>query len=111
MSAATQTCSQCGTRLKPGLPGSLCMRCLLSFGLKEGAVGLEDDPGGQISGSVEGVSDEFDHYRILERIGEGGCGVVYRAEQLQPVRREVALKVIKLGMDTGIVIARFEVER
>ena len=50
-------------------------------------------------------------YKLLERIGEGGFGVVYMAEQLQPVRRQVALKVIKLGMDTRQVIARFEAER
>ena len=45
------------------------------------------------------------------RIGEGGCGVVYVAEQTEPVRRRVALKVIKLGMDTKQVVARFEAER
>src|SRR5947207_13763613 len=50
-------------------------------------------------------------YRILERIGEGGMGLVYKAEQRQPVRRVVALKVIKLGMDTNEVVARFEAER
>src|SRR5579872_7294989 len=47
----------------------------------------------------------------IEQIGEGGCGVVYMAEQEGPVRRRVALKVIKLGMDTKQVIARFEAER
>ncbi len=50
-------------------------------------------------------------YELVERIGEGGMGVVYMAEQEDPVRRKVALKVIKLGMDTKQVIARFEVER
>jgi eukaryotic-like serine/threonine-protein kinase len=50
-------------------------------------------------------------YVLEEKIGEGGCGVVYRAEQMEPVRRKVALKIIKLGMDTESVIARFEVER
>lgn len=50
-------------------------------------------------------------YRLLERLGEGGFGVVYLAEQETPVRRQVALKVIKLGMDTAQVIARFEAER
>ena len=50
-------------------------------------------------------------YKLLQAIGEGGCGVVYMAEQEKPVRRRVALKVIKLGMDTKSVIARFESER
>ncbi|MFT7670031.1 MAG: serine/threonine protein kinase/tetratricopeptide (TPR) repeat protein [Planctomycetota bacterium] len=50
-------------------------------------------------------------YKLLQEIGEGGMGVVYMAEQEQPVRRKVALKVIKLGMDTKQVIARFEAER
>src|SRR3954462_14486867 len=50
-------------------------------------------------------------YKLLQNIGEGGCGVVYMAEQEEPVRRRVALKIIKLGMDTRSVIARFEVER
>jgi len=59
----------------------------------------------------EQVGDRIGRYRLAEKIGEGGCGVVYRAEQLEPVRRDVALKVIKLGMDTLSVIARFEAER
>ena len=50
-------------------------------------------------------------YKLLEQIGEGGMGVVYMAEQQEPVRRRVALKIIKLGMDTRQVIARFEAER
>src|SRR5438874_1546393 len=50
-------------------------------------------------------------FRLLEKIGEGGFGVVYVAEQKAPVRRRVALKIIKLGMDTRSVVARFEAER
>jgi serine/threonine protein kinase/WD40 repeat protein len=50
-------------------------------------------------------------YKLLEQIGEGGCGIVYMAEQSEPVRRRVALKIIKLGMDTKRVVARFEAER
>ncbi|MES2474393.1 MAG: serine/threonine-protein kinase [Verrucomicrobiota bacterium] len=50
-------------------------------------------------------------YRLIERMGEGGCGVVYLAEQQHPVRRKVALKIVRLGMDTENVIARFEMER
>ena len=50
-------------------------------------------------------------YKLLQEIGEGGFGTVYMAEQLEPVRRKVALKIIKPGMDTRDVIARFEAER
>ena len=50
-------------------------------------------------------------YKLLEHIGEGGFGVVFMAEQIEPVRRKVALKIIKLGMDTRQVVARFEAER
>ncbi len=50
-------------------------------------------------------------YRVIDRLGCGGCGVVYLAEQTAPVRRKVALKIIRLGMDTENVIARFAMER
>jgi WD40 repeat protein/serine/threonine protein kinase len=59
----------------------------------------------------EAVGQTLGRYKLLEKVGEGGCGVVYVAEQTQPVRRRVALKVIKLGMDTKAVVARFEAER
>jgi eukaryotic-like serine/threonine-protein kinase len=59
----------------------------------------------------EKAGDQIGHYKLLQQIGEGGCGVVYMAEQEEPVRRRVALKVIKLGMDTKSVIARFAAER
>src|SRR5213595_656743 len=62
-------------------------------------------PAGEISG------DHVGRYKLLQQIGEGDCGIVYMAEQEEPVRRRVALKVIKLGMDTKQVIARFEAER
>ncbi|MCF3650399.1 serine/threonine-protein kinase [Synoicihabitans lomoniglobus] len=57
------------------------------------------------------VGDVIDHYVLQRKIGEGGCGTVYLAEQTAPVRRLVALKIIKLGMDTVEVIRRFEAER
>jgi len=59
----------------------------------------------------EHLGTRIGNYKLLEKIGEGGCGVVYMAEQERPVRRRVALKIIKLGMDTKSVIARFEAER
>ncbi|MEM7204114.1 MAG: tetratricopeptide repeat protein [Planctomycetota bacterium] len=55
--------------------------------------------------------ERIDRYKLLQKIGEGGFGVVWMAEQTEPVRRKVALKVIKLGMDTRQVVARFEAER
>jgi serine/threonine protein kinase/WD40 repeat protein len=60
---------------------------------------------------TEKPGDRIGRYKLLEQIGEGGCGLVYIAEQEEPVRRRVALKVIKLGMDTKQVIARFDAER
>ena len=59
----------------------------------------------------EGPGSVIGRYKLLQQIGEGGCGVVYMAEQQEPVRRRVALKIIKLGMDTKQVVARFEAER
>src|SRR5581483_1278126 len=60
---------------------------------------------------TEKAGDRIGRYKLLQQLGEGGCGVVYMAEQEEPVRRRVALKVIKLGMDTKRVIGRFEAER
>jgi WD40 repeat protein/serine/threonine protein kinase len=69
---------------------------------------------GMISPEAAGLEQVGNHigpYKLLQKLGEGGCGVVYLGEQDRPVRRRVALKVIKLGMDTRSVIARFEAER
>ena len=63
------------------------------------------------AGPTEKPGDKIGPYKLLQQIGEGGCGVVYVAEQEEPIRRRVALKVIKLGMDTRQVVARFEAER
>jgi serine/threonine protein kinase/tetratricopeptide (TPR) repeat protein len=66
---------------------------------------------GELAPLVEACGDHVGRYKLLQQIGEGGCGIVYMAEQEEPVRRRVALKVIKLGMDTKQVITRFEAER
>ncbi len=60
---------------------------------------------------VDFSSQTIGRYKLLQKIGEGGFGVVYMAEQQRPVRRKVAIKIIKPGMDTKEVIARFEAER
>jgi len=74
--------------------------------------GARGPSGTEIIATVtEKAGDHIGRYKLLQQIGEGGCGVVYMAEQAEPVRRRVALKVIKLGMDTRSVIARFEAER
>jgi len=78
---------------------------------------LETPPTGSISegrakvAAGEKPGDRVGRYKLLQQIGEGGCGIVFMAEQEEPVRRRVALKIIKPGMDTKSVIARFEAER
>jgi eukaryotic-like serine/threonine-protein kinase len=61
--------------------------------------------------NLEQPGDRIGRYKLLQKIGEGGFGVVYMAEQKEPVKRRVALKIVKLGMDTEQVVARFESER
>jgi non-specific serine/threonine protein kinase/serine/threonine-protein kinase len=88
-----------------------------------GSAGSAPAPGGASShglyepgepgeaGPSERPGDLIGRYKLVSLLGEGGFGVVWLAEQVEPVRRRVALKVIKLGMDTRQVIARFEAER
>jgi serine/threonine protein kinase/tetratricopeptide (TPR) repeat protein len=79
------------------------------------AIAAMEQAGGKPSGDTTSLSERqgetIGRYKLLERLGEGGFGVVYMAEQEQPIRRKVALKVIKPGLDTQQVIARFEAER
>jgi serine/threonine protein kinase len=84
---------------------------LTASGSQEAAVKI-GPPGAKAEDGITEVSGtRIGRYKLLQRIGEGGGGVVYMAEQEEPVRRRVALKIIKLGMDTRSVIARFEAER
>ncbi len=78
------------------------------------AAGFLDSPTSAVTVTgplSEGAGSVIGRYKLLELIGEGGFGAVYMADQKEPVRRRVALKIIKLGMDTKQVIARFEAER
>jgi eukaryotic-like serine/threonine-protein kinase len=84
------------------------------LGVYEGAGRFLDSPTvpqGEPSEMGGSPGSRVGRYRLLEQIGEGGFGAVFVAEQEEPVRRQVALKVIKLGMDTRAVVARFEAER
>jgi serine/threonine protein kinase len=72
---------------------------------------LPEAPPNKPSTFEEETASAIGRYVLREKIGEGGCGAVYVAEQEEPVRRRVAIKVIKLGMDTRAVVARFEAER
>jgi serine/threonine protein kinase/tetratricopeptide (TPR) repeat protein len=87
---------------------------LLEAHRQNSPIGRESGNGASGSDSsvlTEGAGTSIGPYRLLERIGEGGFGIVYMAEQQRPVRRKVALKIIKPGMDSRLVVARFEAER
>jgi len=83
----------------------------LTLTLEDFAVTETEDILAESTSFDERLGSRIDHYRLLQRLGEGGCGVVYLAGQEEPIRRRVAIKIIKLGMDTHSVIARFEAER
>jgi len=72
---------------------------------------IEETPTASLDRFAEGPGSQVSHYKLLSILGEGGMGIVYLAEQKHPIRRHVALKVIKPGMDSKRVIARFEAER
>jgi hypothetical protein len=107
-------CPACGAELPSG--STECVHCLLGLGLggtRQSELKLVSDFSSPptvplTSVRAEQPGDKIGRYELLQQIGKGGCGVVYMAQQEEPVRRRVALKVIKPGMDTKQVIARFE---
>ena len=104
-------CPQCGAELDPDGPAGLCPQCLIQ-GAFDTSLGAEESRTQTIdTASGTASEDDFGRYQILRPLGEGGMGSVYLAEQREPIRRCVALKVIKLGMDTSQVLARFANER
>src|SRR6476646_10713200 len=103
-------CPQCGAELGSGDPAGLCPQCLI-LGAFDSLTGAEE-PGTQTLEIASEPGDaDFGRYRVVRFLGEGGMGTVYLAEQCEPIRRRVALKVVKLGMDTAQVLARFDNER
>lgn len=104
-------CPQCGTELDSDDPVGLCPKCLIQ-GAFDSSVGEFQARTQTIDTAAPRAGDEdFGRYHILRPLGEGGMGTVYLAEQREPIRRHVALKVVKLGMDTSQVLARFANER
>src|SRR5436309_8315552 len=117
--ATERNCADCGAPLPANAPGNRCPKCLLKMGLEaepEGQSGPQAE-NAATSAAAEGMSlleapgTTIGRYKLLQQIGQGGFGTVYMAEQQEPVQRKVALKVIKAGMDTREIIARFEAER
>jgi serine/threonine protein kinase/tetratricopeptide (TPR) repeat protein len=127
-------CQECGAAIPAASPGGLCAKCLLGLGVEGvrsggdsgtvtvdfGGAGAETVPPkriGEAAGAaarppmVERAGDVIGRYKLLQEIGEGGFGIVYMAQQQEPIKRRVALKIIKLGMDTRQVVARFDAER
>ena len=115
--AEAQKCPTCGKELPGDAPGGHCPRCLAELALTAGGgETIPADPTIRIELPLspllaEKPGERIGRYRILKQLGEGGCGMVYLAEQSEPVRRLVALKIIKPGMDSRQVLARFEAER
>ena len=114
-------CPKCGLPLPADAPASrLCPVCLYGLGLEEDVLSTGDSPRevpasvttqSMPEGAVPVYAERIGPYRILQPLKEGGMGIVYLAEQQEPIRRRVALKLIKLGMDSREVVARFESER
>jgi serine/threonine protein kinase/WD40 repeat protein len=102
-------CPKCGARLSPGLLGNVCPNCALEAAFE--CPGLDPAQDDLANTNVPEAISQVGPYKLFEKIGEGGLGIVYMAEQKEPIRRRVAVKLIKPGMDSREVIARFEAER
>ncbi len=102
-----KACATCGAELPPD---GFCVSCLLGLAVA-GSPARSEAPHVPMAGAVEKAGERIGAYKLLEMIGEGGMGRVWMAEQTEPIRRTVALKVIKAGLDSSQVLARFEAER
>ena len=92
-------CLQCGEELGSDDPAGLCPNCLIQGAFDSSAGSVEFGTQALDTATAAVGDDNFGRYQILRPLGEGGMGTVYLAEQHVPIRRRVALKVVKLGMD------------
>jgi hypothetical protein len=91
-------CPHCEAELGSGDPAGLCPKCLIQ-GAFDSSVGTDESRTQTIDTATAAAGDDdFGRYQIVRPLGEGGMGTVYLAEQREPIRRWVALKVVKLGM-------------
>jgi WD40 repeat protein/serine/threonine protein kinase len=108
-------CPNCGAELAAGAPEGLCPKCLLLLvtepPTREEADTVADQRAATVAMPATEAGRRFGVYTTVRMLGEGGMGIVYLARQDQPIRRLVALKVIKPGMDSREVVSRFESER
>ena len=112
----TDRCNACGAPLVPGHDGTGgCPRCLLNLALEPASAGTDNerthDEASPASVSPGSTLQGIGPYRLVDILGEGGMGIVWRAEQIEPIRRAVAIKLVKPGLDSAHVLARFDSER
>ncbi len=105
----TPVCPKCGLPLAEGAADGLCLRCLLESGLSE-TFTTERRSSKASDGNGPAALPDFGPYHTMGVLGEGGMGIVYLVEQREPVRRRVALKILKSGEAGSTVLARFESE-
>src|SRR5579863_2800982 len=105
------SCPECGAELDSETRAGLCPVCLIRSA-SDTSVGSDGFRVPTLeTATAAGTDSDFGPYHVIRTVGEGGMGTVYLAEQREPIRRSVALKVVKPGMDTGRVLARFANER
>ena len=108
-----RTCLRCGSPLVSAGDGALCPVCLINSALEESTAPgtLRPEHGGSAVIELTVQPKQIGPYTIIDTLGQGGMGVVYLAEQMAPIRRRVALKLIRVGRESHQVIARFDAER